>query len=349
MRGQWRAAVTKLWFAGFVVAAALAVAAAIVLPPAAEPHPAARGGRHLAWYGAAGPARTGPAARVELELADRAATGGPADAAPTSAADGWSEARAVLTARLEAVEQAAARRAAFRRSHPGTDRLCRRYQHVAASGARGASLVVRNDSYGGAGLCLTNVNRWANFAVLWSTARHAGPEPVAFPNIFYGCSWGVCSPGTSLPRRLSRLGNPVTSWYTAGNPAGRWDVAYDIWFARKRRTSGQDLGAEIMLWLRTRGLGRPAAADSLVIDRRRWHLEYWITTNPATGDRWPLIIFQMIHPRGYVRHLALMPFFRQAENLGLLHRSWWLTAIEAGFEVWRGGAGLRTTSFWIRP
>jgi hypothetical protein len=221
--------------------------------------------------------------------------------------------------------------------------------HKSSSAETGESHLVHNDKYIGAGLCLANVNRWANFAVISAPAHRAGPEPAAFPNIFYGCSWGVCSPDSRLPRRLSRLRNPVTSWYTAGRPAGRWDVAYDIWFARRRHTSGQDRGAEIMLWLRTGGLGRPAAAHSLLIDHRRWHLEYWITTSPASGDRWPLIIFQLIHPRRHVRHLALMPFFRRAEDLGLLHRSWWLTAVEAGFEVWRGGAGLRTTSFWIRP
>ncbi len=230
-----------------------------------------------------------------------------------------------------------------------TTRLCRRFQHVAISGARGASLVVRNDNYGGLRECLANVNRWANFAVTSSAARRAGREPVAFPNIFYGCSWGVCSPGTRLPRRLSRLRDPVTSWYTAGRPRGRWDAAYDIWFARRRRTNGQADGAEIMLWLRTSGPGLPSIAHSLLIDRHRWQVDHWITENPASGGRWPLIIFRMVHPRGYVRHLALMPFFRRVEDMGLLRRSWWLTAVEAGFEVWKGGAGLRTTSFWVRP
>jgi hypothetical protein len=104
-----------------------------------------------------------------------------------------------------------------------------------------------------------------------------------------------------------------------------------------------------MLWLRTNGLGRPVAAHSLLIDRRRWQVEHWFTTNPASSGRWPLVIFQMVRPRGDVKHLALMPFFRRVEAMGLLHRSWWLTAVEAGFEVWRGGAGLRTTSFWVRP
>ena len=258
-----------------------------------------------------------------------------------------SKVRAVVAARLAAAERA--RAAARHRPHLVTFRLCRRYQHVVAFDAHGAGLVVRNDNYGGLRECLANVNRRANFAVASSAARRDRREPAAFPNIFYGCSWHVCSPSTRLPRRLSRLRNPVTSWYTDGRPPGRWDVAYDIWFARRRSTGGQDRGAEIMLWLRTKGLGGPTAAHSLLIDRRRWQLQHWTTTNPASGDHWPLIIFWMIHPRSHVTHLALMPFFRRVEGLGLLRRSYWLTAVEAGFEVWRGGTGLRTTSFSVRP
>jgi hypothetical protein len=259
-----------------------------------------------------------------------------------------SKVRTMLSAEL-AAEIAAIRRlakAAGLHPRPVTLRLCHRYQHVAAFGSYGAGLVVRNDNYGGRGECLANKNRWANFAVSSSAARRAGSEPAAFPNIFYGCSWGVCSPGTTLPRRLNRLSETVTSWYTRGHPGGQWDVAYDIWFARKRHTSGQDRGAEIMLWLRSKGLGRPAA-HGMLIGRRRWQLEHWLTRNPNTGASWPLIIFRMVHPHGFVRHLDLMPFFHRAEALGLLDRKWWLTAVEAGFEVWRGGAGLRTTSFSV--
>ncbi|HET9893928.1 MAG TPA: hypothetical protein VFQ44_03245 [Streptosporangiaceae bacterium] len=298
----------------------------------------------------AGSTRNRPHHLAPARADSGSALSGPAGLHPHHAATDAVQARARWrTVRSElAAELAAARRAraAHRRPRPVTLRLCRRYQHVAAVGARGAGLVVRNDNYGGRRECLANKNRWANFAVASSAARRKGPEPAAFPNIFYGCSWGVCSPGTKLPRRVSRLREPVTSWYTAGRPAGRWDAAYDIWFARKRHTSGQDHGAEIMLWLRSKGLGRPGG-HGLLIERQRWQLEHWVTTNPATGEHWPLIIFRLIHPRGYVRHLSLMPFFRRVETLGLLDRSWWLTAVEAGFEVWRGGAGLRTTSFWI--
>lgn len=336
----------KLQLGVFAVAAALIVAIVGSSLLGAGPRQRPAGARH---EGAPGLAEA--AAGAGLVLAGREPSGAAVDAAQVPA-DG-SRVRAVLAARLAAAERAKAERRARaarrRRRHPVTVRLCSQFQHVAAFGADGAGLVVRNDNYGGLRECLANVNRRANFAVALSAARRTGPEPAAFPNIFYGCSWGVCSPRTWLPRRLSRLRHPMTSWYTAGRPLGRWDAAYDIWFTRRRHTSGQDHGAEIMLWLRTGGLGRPAAAHSLLIDRRRWQLEHWITTNPASGDRWPLIIFWMIHPHRYVRHLALMPFFRRAEAMGLLHRSYWLTAVEAGFEVWRGGTGLRTTSFWVRP
>jgi len=325
--------VTKLQIGAFLLAAALVVTMASASLLGIDLQRRHRPSGHAGAVKAAGgvPARRAPASA-------------PADA--SRVAPDWPTARVVLAARLEKAQRAKA--AAHRRHRPRTVRLCRPYQHVAAFGADGAGLVVRNDNYGGRRECLANVNRWANFTVISSQARRTGDEPAAFPDIFYGCSWGVCSPGTKLPKRLSRLRNPVTSWYTAGHPRGRWDAAYDIWFAKQRHMSGQDRGAEIMLWLRTGGLGRPGSRG-LVIDRRHWEVEHWTTTDPVSGRRWPLIIFRMVHPRGFVRHLALMPFFRRAESLGLLQRSWWLTAIEAGFEVWRGGAGLRTTSFWVRP
>ena len=333
---------TRLRFGVFVLAVTLILTIASSLLAGAGPH-RQPGTRHQPRRGARRRALA-EGAGAGLVAGGRAHPRATADAAQATG-DG-SAVRAVLTARLAAERRA---RAARRRPHPVTVRLCRRFEHVQAFGAHGTGLVVRNDSYGGRRECLANVNRWANFAVASSAARRAGREPVAFPDIFYGCSWGICSPGTRLPRRLSRLRDPVTSWYTAGHPPGRWDAAYDIWFAKRPSTGGQDHGAEIMLWLRTGGLGRAAAAHSLLIDRRRWQLEHWITRNPVSGDRWPLIIFRMVRPNGYVRHLALMPFFRRVEAMGLLQRSWWLTAVEAGFEVWRGGTGLRTTSFWVRP
>jgi Glycosyl hydrolase family 12 len=38
---------------------------------------------------------------------------------------------------------------------------------------------------------------------------------------------------------------------------------------------------------------------------------------------------------------------RDAVSRGYLSRSCYLIAIEAGFEIWRGGAGLKTDSFAV--
>ena len=47
--------------------------------------------------------------------------------------------------------------------------------------------------------------------------------------------------------------------------------------------------------------------------------------------------------------LRLAPFFRRAEARGWVEPGWWLENIEAGFELWQGGTGLATGSFWAQP
>jgi cellulose 1,4-beta-cellobiosidase len=46
-----------------------------------------------------------------------------------------------------------------------------------------------------------------------------------------------------------------------------------------------------------------------------------------------------------VKHLWLNPFFRMAESRGWIKPSWYWTGIDAGFELWKGGQGLRVSYF----
>jgi hypothetical protein len=48
-----------------------------------------------------------------------------------------------------------------------------------------------------------------------------------------------------------------------------------------------------------------------------------------------------------VKGLWLNPFFRIAEARGWLKSSWYWTGIDAGFELWKGGRGLRVTDFQV--
>ncbi|MHB1594953.1 MAG: GH12 family glycosyl hydrolase domain-containing protein [Streptosporangiaceae bacterium] len=223
--------------------------------------------------------------------------------------------------------------------------LCGSYQHIVTSGARGTRYVVRNDNYGGRLECLRNSSGGPNFAIVSSGARRAGREPVAFPNIFRGCSWGVCSPGGRLPLRVSRLATLTSTWSTRQTRRGVWDAAYDIWFARHRCVSGQDGGAELMIWLNSHGL-RTGRGRIVTVDHRRWHLVRWRT---GLGHKhWNYLRFSLVGGGTAVRRLRIGPFIALARRHRLIRQGWWLTSVEAGFEIWRGGAGLRTTGFSVR-
>jgi hypothetical protein len=42
-----------------------------------------------------------------------------------------------------------------------------------------------------------------------------------------------------------------------------------------------------------------------------------------------------------------MPFVRFLERRRMVHRSWWLTSVHAGYELVSGGGGLTTTWFGV--
>jgi len=208
-----------------------------------------------------------------------------------------------------------------------------------------AHYILKNDNYGGKRECLSNQGGRTNFMVVRSGARAGNIEPVAYPDIFLGCSWGVCSPHSGLPKRADRLHSLVTSWYTLQQANGQWSAGYDIWFSRTRRVHGQADGAELMIWLNSKGFP-PNRWPVVEIDHLRWHLAHWTTSR--NGRRWNYIQFRRVTPTTHVSNLNVIPFLRAAERYGFVRPHWWLTSVEAGFEIWRGGVGLGTTSFSVR-
>jgi hypothetical protein len=224
-----------------------------------------------------------------------------------------------------------------------TSTICKSYQHILV-GQDGMKYVVRNDNYGHDRECLRNRAGSANFAVVSSGARPARGEPVAYPDIFLGCSWGVCSPHSGLPLPVNRIRSLVTTWHTTVGSSGTWDAGYDIWFDRKPRKSGQSAGAELMIWLSARGFGANTW-PVVTIDHVRWHLAHWRAH--GHGKAWNYIQFSRVRPTRDVTGLQVRPFIAAALRRHFLRSRWWLTSVEAGFEIWRGGVGLRTTKFMV--
>ena len=184
------------------------------------------------------------------------------------------------------------------------------------------------------------------FTISRSTARSRGGDTIAFPNIFTGCEWGSCARESGLPRRVARLHSPATSWAVRRPPPGLWDIGYDIWFSKHFHASGQDHGAEMMIWIGTSGFG-PSPGRPVRIDGIRWWFRHHTACNSL--GCWNYLLFRRVVQTNTVRNLALAPFIRYSRHQHLLSRSWYMQAVEAGIEIWRGGTGFAVRSFSLRP
>jgi Glycosyl hydrolase family 12/Cellulose binding domain len=227
-------------------------------------------------------------------------------------------------------------------SHAGGAALCNS-QRLAVDG--GAYTVQNNEWGSGARECLA-VGGAGGFTVTRSAiANSTSGAPGGYPSIYRGCHWGSCTPHSGLPVPVSRLLSPgtvTTTWATAQPGAGAYDVAYDIWFSRAPSTGGQPDGAELMIWLNHHGPVRPfgTQVSTAAIGGRSY--DVWFGK-----QAWNTISYSMVAGTTSVRDLDIGQFAADALRRGYIQKSWYLIDVEAGFELWQGGAGLTTDSFAV--
>jgi hypothetical protein len=263
---------------------------------------------------------------------------------------------AMLATVLPTLTPASAASAGSAGSAPASKTLCHRYQHInvhSAQSARQDRYWVRNDYWGSTGMCMSNSGMQPNFTVVKAGHNQLHGAVMAFPYIFTGCSWGICTKGSGLPAKASTLKDPESSWSINAKAGGIWDASYDLWFSRHRITNGQATGAELMIWLNSSNIAPASKKKPLMIDGTKWYFDTWKT--PVRGGfSWRYIQFRRVHPTSHVRNLDLGAFIRAAEQIRvprvqgtgpLVRPRWYLMNIEAGFELTRGGAGLATTRF----
>lgn len=185
-----------------------------------------------------------------------------------------------------------------------------------------------------------------------------------YPNISSGIEWGryTCydgrsaypsSPGSRCmryPVREKYDGTPLTSvrfWPHIANG----NIAYDIWF-NKAYVSPSRLrqadGAEIMVWLMHPGITEPES-------RFCWHTEIqgvwydamcWVAGN-RDGTRWNYVAYIAQKQTRSLAPTWLNGFFRDAIKHGKLSRNWWLTAIDFGAEINKGGTGFAVQNYHL--
>jgi Glycosyl hydrolase family 12 len=172
--------------------------------------------------------------------------------------------------------------------------------------------------------------------------------PVSYPSTFIGSNFNRATTGSNLPKQVSALRSVKTGWSNnAGSGiSGTYNAAYDVWFSTG---SGGDMmapsGGYLMVWYSKPNGAQPiGSADPtpVTIPGASGMWEVWLGQNNGK----PCI--------SYVRTQAtdslefdLNAFIQHATTRGgAIQSSWYLSNVFAGFEIWSGGVGLKTTAFY---
>ena len=217
--------------------------------------------------------------------------------------------------------------------------ICDRWGSVYTSGN---TYWVQNNVWGAAtAQCIQVDDVTGDFTVTLSEHNNTGGIPASYPSIVKGCHWGTCTQNSGMPVRVQDLVSVTSSWSVTTVSSGRWNVAYDIWLSPSLDTmNGYPGGAEVMIWLNWLGGVQPAGSQVATVSIGGATWEVWY----AQMD-WNYIAYRRTSPTNSVNNLDLLAFIQDAVSRGYIQPSWYLHAIEAGFEIWQGGQGLASRGF----
>ena len=219
-------------------------------------------------------------------------------------------------------------------------RVCEKFGSTTVAGGR---YLVQNNEWGANdGQCVTAT---AGGFTVDAGVHRRDDQPAAYPSIVSGCWMRTCTRGTPLPTRVDGLG-PLTSSISARIPPGvRTNLAYDLWMDPTPRRDGHNTGAELMIWLDERGGIRPIGAPRATVPLAGGTWEVW------TGENQGVPVISYVR-RGYLTRadrLPLTDFVRDAVSRRVVRGDWFLTNVQAGFEIWAGGPGTALDSFSVEP
>ncbi|WP_394754098.1 hypothetical protein [Crenothrix sp.] len=188
-----------------------------------------------------------------------------------------------------------------------------------------------------------------NFNVITSTANFPTIGlPVNFVYIGKGCHWGYCTTKSGMPKQVSALLNVTSSWKTV-QPAttatakSAYDVSYNIWFNKTATASAQADGAQLMIWLASKGGVAPIGlkiASNQTISGSTWNI--WKGLNNGIA----IVTYVRTANVVSVANLNIKAFITDATTTrNIVQASWYLIGLEAGFEIWKTSEGLASSSF----
>lgn len=259
---------------------------------------------------------------------------------------------ATAAAALTAFATAGASLAGTSNADAATQSLCSSHPARVAGG----SYIVQTDEWSSSATECVALHGGTAYSVSRSAVSNATDgAPGAYPSEYSGCHWGTCTSGglAASPVKVSSLrdGKVTSSWSTsqAAAKGSAFDVAYDIWVSRTKKTGTGDNGngSEIMIWLNHRGGVSPAGHEVARNVRIGIHTyDIWYNP-PASPGRGNTVSYSMSKSNTGVSNLDIGRVIRNSVSRGYTQWSWYLIDVEAGFELWHGGTGLATKSFSV--
>jgi len=179
-----------------------------------------------------------------------------------------------------------------------------------------------------------------------------GGGPTGYPSHFIGSNAGRTTVRSNLPKAVSALTSVPTSWTwedTMNVPNSSYNAAYDVWFSSSASGDPDSVtaptGGYLMVWYHKPSDAQPIGSNM--------YPNITIPGVPGTWNAWvgkngskPCISYVAtsdVKSLSYDLNLFIQDAVKNRP--GTIQSGWALTNVFAGFEIWRGGAGLQSTSF----
>jgi hypothetical protein len=200
---------------------------------------------------------------------------------------------------------------------------------------------ISNNTWGGGSgcgeQCLNIDPDTSMFEVSLSTHNDAGV--CSYPFIFKGCHWGGCTPRNNpFPKKINEIASAPFTWVISTEDVlGTWNCSFEAWF--DSAASDYDYNGELMIWINYGGGASPGGSKvgTVAIGGHNWDVYF------AKWD-WNYIAYKIKAVTDSVA-LDLRIFVQDAIDRGYLEEDWYMHNMEAGFEIWRDGQGLKTYSY----
>lgn len=167
--------------------------------------------------------------------------------------------------------------------------------------------------------------------------------PMSFPAVILGRKAEHVTTGGGLPIQVSAVQSIETGFkIKAAGISGTFNAAYDIWIDANKDYNGNGPNYFLMLWPWTQGNIQPAGSitANVTIEGVKWNV--W--TGGVGQGNGKYIAYQAANTESL--HVDLKPFLDDAVASHGLPATSYVLNVQAGFEIWSGGVGLKSEYFY---